>query len=93
MNRTIASLLVKKLTSNARLPTKGSPLAAGYDLYSSEENVVPAHGKAIIKTGISIAIPTGNYGRVGKGCLIVFIVSSTFWSCCEEFHRHWCRSH
>lgn len=59
-------LLIKRLTQAARLPTKGSPLAAGYDLYSSEENVVPARGKACIKTGISIAVPHGNYGRVGN---------------------------
>ena len=59
-------LLVKRLNDNAKLPQKGSARAAGYDLYSSEEGNVPAHGKAIIKTGISIAVPSGNYGRVGK---------------------------
>ena len=59
-------LLIKRLTQTARLPTKGSPLAAGYDLYASEEGVVPARGKTIIKTGISIAVPHGNYGRVGN---------------------------
>jgi len=59
-------LLVKRLSQNARLPAKGSKLAAGYDLYSSEETVIPARGKGLVKTGISIAVPTGNYGRVGK---------------------------
>ena len=29
-------LQVAKLTENATLPTRGSPLAAGYDLYSAE---------------------------------------------------------
>ena len=58
-------LLVKRLSQTARLPSKGSKFAAGYDLYSSEEGLVPAKGKALIKTGISIAVPTGNYGRVG----------------------------
>jgi len=59
-------LLIKRLSQAARLPTKGSKYAAGYDLYSSEDSVVPAKGKNLIKTGISIAVPTGNYGRVGK---------------------------
>ena len=38
--------------------------AAGYDLASVEETVVPAKGKTIVKTGISIATPEGCYGRI-----------------------------
>lgn len=55
---------MKKLIPKAHLPTKGSEHAAGYDLYSSEELKVPAKGKALVSTGISMAIPVGNYGRV-----------------------------
>lgn len=71
-------LFVKRLTQAARLPSKGSAFAAGYDLYSSEEGVVPARGKALIKTGISIAVPTGNYGRVGTNIIdfLIFILFS-----------------
>ena len=29
----VSKLLIKRLSEKARLPTKGSPLAAGYDLY------------------------------------------------------------
>jgi dUTPase len=58
-------LFVKRLNEVARLPVKGSERAAGYDLFSAEDSVVPARGKALIKTGISIAVPPGNYGRVG----------------------------
>jgi dUTPase len=38
-----------------------------YDLswfYSAEQKTVPARGKALIDTGISIAVPEGTYGRV-----------------------------
>lgn len=49
---------------DAKIPTRGSKEAAGWDLYSSENIVVPARGKAIIPTGIHIAIPYGYYGRV-----------------------------
>ena len=57
-------LRVKKLNEKAIIPTKGSTSAAGYDLYSSEEKIVPSRGKELIKTSISIAVPPGNYGRI-----------------------------
>ncbi|KAL5019961.1 hypothetical protein ScPMuIL_002853 [Solemya velum] len=53
-----------KLTENAFSPTRGSKLAAGYDLYSAYDYVVPARGKQIAKTDIQIALPEGCYGRV-----------------------------
>jgi len=59
-------LQVKKLIKEAFIPKKGSPGAAGYDLFASHESVVPAKGKALIKTGLSIAVPTGNYARIGS---------------------------
>jgi dUTP pyrophosphatase len=49
-------LKVKPLCETARLPTRGSPLSAGYDVYSSEKKIVPAQGKALISTGISVAV-------------------------------------
>ncbi|WWC85478.1 uncharacterized protein L201_000342 [Kwoniella dendrophila CBS 6074] len=58
------TLLIKRLSSSATLPTRGSPLSAGYDLYSAEEKVIPARGKALIDLQISIAVPEGTYGRV-----------------------------
>ncbi|KAI0285057.1 dUTPase-like protein [Russula aff. rugulosa BPL654] len=59
-----SNLLIKRLSEKAKLPTRGSALAAGYDLYSAEKKVIPAHGKALIDTQLSIAVPTGTYGRV-----------------------------
>lgn len=32
--------------------------------FSAESKVVPAHGKALIDTQLSIAVPIGTYGRV-----------------------------
>ncbi|KAJ6037335.1 DeoxyUTP pyrophosphatase [Penicillium herquei] len=57
-------LLVKKLVSSAQAPTRGSAFAAGYDLYSAKETVIPAKGKGLVDTGIAIAVPEGTYGRV-----------------------------
>ena len=57
-------LKFKKLSEAAILPTKGSPLAAGYDLYSAKDLKVPAKGKVLVPTNLSVAIPLGNYGRI-----------------------------
>lgn len=52
-------LLVKKLVASAKAPTRGSAFAAGYDMYSAKETVIPAKGKAMVDTGIAIAVPEG----------------------------------
>ena len=58
------NLEVKLHSDMARVPTRGSPDMAGYDLYSTEEKIVPAHGKMVIDTQISIATPPGTYGQI-----------------------------
>ncbi|XP_016506765.1 deoxyuridine 5'-triphosphate nucleotidohydrolase [Nicotiana tabacum] len=55
---------VKKLSENAVLPSRASPLSAGYDLSSAAETKVPARGKALIPTDLSIAVPQGAYARI-----------------------------
>merc|ERR1712018_989541 len=55
---------VCKLSEHAFLPTKGSKLAAGYDLKSAYDYIIPANGKVIAKTDLSIRVPDGTYGRV-----------------------------
>ncbi|XP_052097555.1 deoxyuridine 5'-triphosphate nucleotidohydrolase-like [Mytilus californianus] len=53
-----------KLTANALSPTRGSKLAAGYDLYSAYDYKIPSKGKVCAMTDIQIALPEGCYGRV-----------------------------
>src|SRR6056300_313294 len=57
-------LRVKKLSPSAQLPTKGSPDSAGWDLKAAHDTIVPARGKSIIATDLSIAVPEGCYGRI-----------------------------
>lgn len=57
-------LRVCRLSEDAMLPSRGTAAAAGYDLYSAVDIVVPARGKAIISTDLAIALPSGCYGRV-----------------------------
>jgi dUTP pyrophosphatase len=53
-----------KLNPSAVLPTRASSNAAGLDLYSVED-VVLAIGKIVpVRTGLSVAIPQGSYGRI-----------------------------
>lgn len=51
-------------SDKATLPTKGSILSAGYDLYSSEDGLIPKQGQGMISTDISVIVPIGTYGRV-----------------------------
>ncbi|KAI9233354.1 MAG: dUTP diphosphatase [Podila humilis] len=60
----LGQLLVKKLSEKARIPTRGTKHAAGFDLYSSTAMTIPAQSKAVVPTDISIAVPEGTYGRV-----------------------------
>jgi len=39
-------------------------MAAGYDLSSAEDIVIPAHSQRVVPTGLSIAVPVGCYGRI-----------------------------
>ncbi|XP_020263074.1 deoxyuridine 5'-triphosphate nucleotidohydrolase-like [Asparagus officinalis] len=57
-------LKIKKLSENAILPSRASPLSAGYDLSSAVATKVPARGKALVPTDLSISIPEGTYARV-----------------------------
>lgn len=53
------ALQVLLLSENAKAPTKGSAFAAGHDLYSAKDTVIPARGRAIVATDISISVPVG----------------------------------
>lgn len=52
-------LLVKKLSTDATTPTRGSAFAAGYDLYSARAAKIPARGKGFAETDLAIAVPAG----------------------------------
>jgi dUTP pyrophosphatase len=55
---------IAKMESNARMPTKGSAHAAGWDLYCLEETVVSFRSSVKIRTGLRVAIPEGYEGQV-----------------------------
>lgn len=55
----LGPLQVQFLSTKARAPTRGSAYAAGYDIYSAAAIVIPARGKGVVDTDISIAVPEG----------------------------------
>jgi deoxyuridine 5'-triphosphate nucleotidohydrolase len=54
----------KKLDPQATLPTRGSQSSAGLDIYSLEDLAIEARQRSLARTGLSVAIPEGFYGRV-----------------------------
>lgn len=64
LNLIMAVLKFAKLTEKAFIPTKGSKYAAGYDLRSAYEYIVPPNGKELIKTDLQIEVPENTYGRI-----------------------------
>jgi len=59
------ALLVTKLSEDAIIPKKGSAAAAaGYDMSSAVDAVVPAQEKTIVPTDLDVAVPLGNYCRI-----------------------------
>ena len=58
------SVYIKKIEESAVIPTRATDTDAGYDLYSTNDGVVPAGGRKVVGTGVAIAIPPPYYGRV-----------------------------
>ncbi len=67
------NLKVKKLSPNAKIPTKATASSAGFDLYACIEGpvMIPARGRVSVPTGIALEIEAGFagflYGRSGLG--------------------------
>ena len=57
-------VLFKKLSPAATLPAYARPGDAGMDLSSAEAAVVPARSRALVKTGLEMALPEGFEAQV-----------------------------
>lgn len=55
---------IKLLSENAKIPTKGSEEAAGWDLYAATSATILPHTTAKISTDIAIEIPTNWWGGI-----------------------------
>ena len=57
---------IKLLNENAKVPTRGSEYAAGYDLYAATDydiEIAP-HSTVKIGTGISVELPNSTFGAI-----------------------------
>lgn len=68
----MVTIQFKKLNELAKIPTRGSEFAAGYDLYATEDYLLQPMERKLFKTGISIAIPSGLYGRIAPRSGLAF---------------------
>ena len=59
-------LRIKHLSPLAKTPTRANKDDAGFDLYSIVDDIIPARGRLLIKTGIAIAFDPGWYGRIAS---------------------------
>ena len=55
---------IVKLCRNVRTPTRATRSAAGLDLYSPADYVIPAHRKRLLPTGLAVKVPINCYGRI-----------------------------
>lgn len=60
----MSTLQVEFKHDQARIPVKGSPESAGYDVFSVEDAVVEAWDRKIVSTGLTCRPPPGTYIRV-----------------------------
>lgn len=55
---------IKLLSDKAKIPTRGSEYAAGWDLYATEDATILPHTTVKISTDIAIEIPNGYFGAI-----------------------------
>ena len=55
---------IQLLTDTARVPTRGSDYAAGWDLYADQDGQLTPGANALISTGVALAMPPNVHGLV-----------------------------
>lgn len=60
------NLMVKKLNEQAKLPTRGSKYAAGYDLYAAttQSIEIAPHSTVKVGTGLAFALPRDTFAAI-----------------------------
>jgi len=57
-------LRVKRLQQDATIPTTGSRMAAGHEIYALKDDTIPAQRQSLVDTGIAIGLSRGTYRRL-----------------------------
>ena len=61
---TTNQLRIKRQQQKPIIPTKGSRMAAGDDIYALKDGTIPAQRQMLVDTGIAMGLPRGTYGRL-----------------------------
>jgi deoxyuridine 5'-triphosphate nucleotidohydrolase len=64
MHEDLGRLTFKRLDPRATLPSRGSSLSAGLDIYAIEDLTIRPQERHLARTGLAVAIPEGYYGRL-----------------------------
>lgn len=57
-------LKFKKVSSDAFVPVRATPLSAGLDLFSPLDFTIAPQSKLIINTGLQVEIPGGSFLKI-----------------------------
>jgi len=60
----MAQFAIVRLDPSARLPTRGTPQSAGYDLYAPDDTLIVARGSVLINLHIAMSIPMYHVGII-----------------------------
>jgi len=58
--------------TGARMPTRGTPQSAGWDLYAASNCTIEPGAHAVVETGVKVIIPEGCYGRIAPRSGLAF---------------------
>ena len=60
----VRRLRIRRLHPKAKMPTKGSRMAAGHDIYAIEAIRIPARGQKLVETRIAVSLPPNTYAQL-----------------------------
>ena len=60
----VCRIKVQLLHKLAKLPVKGSAEAAGFDIHSVQNTIIPPNSQSIIPTGIAVELPAGYHAEL-----------------------------
>lgn len=58
------SIFFKRLSENSTIPIKSSAFAAGFDLFSARDLIIPGRDRGLVETDLEVELPLGTYGRI-----------------------------
>lgn len=58
------NIFFRRLSENSTIPIRSSPFAAGLDLFSARDLIIPGRDRGLVETDLEVELPLGTYGRI-----------------------------